>query len=127
MIAGIGIDTALLSRFQKFSDNKRFVKRILTKNELEIFTSLKNDKKANFLAKRFSGKEACAKALGCGIGKEFSFQDIEILKNEFNAPFINILSQKLHESLLKFFISFSDEKINKEVMIYSIVITEKSI
>jgi holo-[acyl-carrier protein] synthase len=41
------------------------------------------------LAKRFAGKEAFAKALGFGIG-EIAFKDIEILNDEFKAPYIKI-------------------------------------
>ena len=74
MIFGIGTDVLELSRIK---NPELLAKKILTKTELQIFNFAKN--KQNFVAKRFSVKEAVAKALGVGIGKSVSFKDIEIL------------------------------------------------
>jgi len=124
MIIGIGIDTALVGRFAKLTSNARFINRILTTNEIEDFNNTKEDRKANFLAKRFSGKEAFAKALGCGIGKKCSFLDVEILKNDFNAPFI-VKHDKFLKVFSSSFISFSDEASNDDILISSVVVLEK--
>ena len=125
MIAGIGLDTTILSRFDKLKINDRFLKRVLTENELQDFYLSKDEKKANFLAKRFSGKEAFAKALGVGVGKFFSFKSIEILKTSNNAPFIRILDEEIAIEIASSFISFSDEKLSSEVIISSVVILQK--
>src|SRR5699024_9531762 len=58
-----------------------FAKRILTVNELAIFEKYKGNRKYEFLAGRFSAKEAFSKAYGTGIGKKVGFQDIEILND----------------------------------------------
>ena len=41
----------------------------------------KGNRKYEFLAGRFSAKEAFSKAYGTGIGKKVGFQDIEILND----------------------------------------------
>jgi len=89
LIKGIGIDLIELERIKNsLTTNERFAKRILTKNEQKMFQELKSSKrKIEFLAGRFSAKEAFAKATGKGIGK-LSFQDIEILADQNGAPFI---------------------------------------
>lgn len=62
----------------------RFVRRILTEVEREEYASsaLPN----RLLAKRFAAKEAVAKALGTGIGRGVSWQDIRIDHDEMGAP-----------------------------------------
>lgn len=79
MIKGIGMDLVELDRIQNsMKKNNRFVDRILTHNEKNVFTQLQNDRrKTEFLAGRFAVKEAFAKATGTGIGK-LSFQYIEV-------------------------------------------------
>lgn len=84
----IGCDIVLISRIARLKNKAAFVKKILNKNELIL---LKND---NSLAGLFAAKEAVAKALGCGIGKECSFKDIELFKDEKGAPKLR-LNQKI--------------------------------
>ncbi len=55
---------------------ERLAKRVLTEMELEKYASLKES--AYFLAKRWAGKEAAAKALGRGIADGISFKNFEI-------------------------------------------------
>ncbi len=52
-------------------------------------------KKIESIAGFWAAKEACAKALKCGIGKELSFQDIYISKDSKNAPFLTLSDEKL--------------------------------
>lgn len=125
MIIGIGLDTTILGRFSRFSQDERFINRILTKEEQIEFKSIQEYKKADFLAKRFCGKEAFSKALGCGVGADFSFQSVEILKTEKNAPFIKILDVKILPKTASALISFSDETLKGEVLISSVVILQK--
>jgi holo-[acyl-carrier protein] synthase len=87
MIVGIGIDIVEMERIQKLMEQqKRFVQRILTENEQRFFDSLSSGRKLEFLAGRFAVKEAYAKAVGTGIGKHVSFQDIEVLPDECGKP-----------------------------------------
>src|SRR5699024_1219637 len=87
MIEGIGIDLVELDRIEKVLINqKRFVKRILTKNEQAAFNKLhKENRRIEFIAGRFAAKEAFAKAAGTGIGK-LSFQHIEVMPADNGAP-----------------------------------------
>ncbi|MEH6571335.1 MAG: holo-ACP synthase [Halioglobus sp.] len=66
----------------------RFVKRILTERErLEYRESpLPN----RLLAKRFAAKEAISKALGTGIGRGVSWQDIQIDHDAYGAPLVKL-------------------------------------
>ena len=89
MIDGIGIDIIELDRIEKLRNRQEaFSKRILTSQELAYFLTLSEHRQVEFLAGRFAAKEAFSKALGTGIGKELSFQDIEILPNKQNKPVI---------------------------------------
>lgn len=80
MIKGIGLDMIDLDRVEKvLAHNPRFVERILTDEEQKLLAKYSGSRKVEFLAGRFSAKEAYAKANGTGFGKELSFTDVEIL------------------------------------------------
>ena len=81
-----GIDLIEVERFrsQKPEIRQRFIDRVYTQREQEYCGD--NDQ---HLAGRFAAKEAVAKALGCGIG-EVSWQEIEILNDEFGAPVLHL-------------------------------------
>ncbi|MFU0789218.1 holo-ACP synthase [Virgibacillus proomii] len=91
MIKGIGIDIIELYRIkQNLERNCRFIERILTPKEREIYASLKTDKrKVEFVAGRFAAKEAFSKAAGTGIGK-LSFQDMEVQILKSGAPHLYV-------------------------------------
>lgn len=107
MISGIGIDLVELERIKRaIMKNERFIKRILTMNEQQVYNNLPTFKRQiEFLAGRFATKEAFAKAAGTGIGK-LSFQDIEILTEDTGAPFINVVGYKKEQ----IFVSISHSK-----------------
>mgnify|MGYP001455797397 FL=1 len=89
MIVGIGIDIVELERIQSLLErNRKFLDRILTPREREQFDQLAPARQVEFLAGRFAAKEAYAKALGTGIGRHVSFQDIEIVSDEYGKPSI---------------------------------------
>ena len=91
----IGIDIVSISRIEK-SIEKFGVKaknRFMTPNEQKTHI------KTSSIAGIWASKEAFSKAIGTGIGKDFSFLDIEILKNEKGKPFINILNPSLKTQL----------------------------
>jgi holo-[acyl-carrier protein] synthase len=87
MISGIGIDIIELDRIKSIIERQpKFIQRILTENEQQIFERLTPARKIEFLAGRFAAKEAFAKARGTGIGNELSFQDIEIKPDSKGKP-----------------------------------------
>ncbi|MCM3719390.1 holo-ACP synthase [Fictibacillus phosphorivorans] len=89
MIVGTGIDIIELKRIREAAlHQERFSNRILTPFEQKKFDSLKGNRKYEYLAGRFAAKEAMAKALGIGIGRELSWQDMEIKSDEKGKPFI---------------------------------------
>ena len=64
----------------------------VSENEIALYN--KRGKKAEFAAGRFAAKEAVSKALGTGIGRGYSFTDIEILPDEFGKPYVYLKNQK---------------------------------
>jgi holo-[acyl-carrier protein] synthase len=96
LIIGTGIDIVEMKRIEDtLKRNARFIERVLTKDEQEIFHQLNSWKrKVEFVAGRFSAKEAYSKAIGTGIGIELSFQDIEIFTDDKGRPEIYVNGEK---------------------------------
>ena len=124
---GIGVDIVENSRIRKSINNKKFLLRIFTKNE--IAQSIKTNSKVAFFSKRFAAKEAFSKALGLGFRKSLNFKDISIINNKYGKPSIkikdklqNIIKKQFKTNKVNILLSISDE--NK----YSIafVILEKN-
>ena len=89
MIVGHGIDIEELASIQNAVEKSEgFAQRVLTDKEMERFSSLKGRRQVEYLAGRWSAKEAFSKAMGTGIGK-FGFQDLEVLNNERGAPYFS--------------------------------------
>ena len=89
MIVGHGIDIEELASIQNAVEKREgFAQRVLTDKELKRFASLKGRRQIEYLAGRWSAKEAFSKAMGTGIGK-LGFQDLEILNNERGAPYFS--------------------------------------
>ena len=88
----IGIDIIKTSRMERFIERfgEKALTRFLTLEEISLIKS--NKTAAGFWAV----KEAFSKALGLGIGKECSFFDMKIYKNEAGAPKL-ALSKKIVE------------------------------
>ncbi|KXT74624.1 Holo-(acyl-carrier protein) synthase [Streptococcus sp. DD10] len=87
MIIGHGIDIESISSITEIYLKKpRFAEKVLTAAEMERFHSLNQRKQMEYLAGRWSAKEAFSKAMGTGIGK-LSFLDIEFLNDSKGAPF----------------------------------------
>ncbi|WP_391204811.1 holo-ACP synthase [Psychrobacillus sp. L4] len=87
MITGIGLDITELNRINSIkTKTKKFEERILTIQEIDQMRELSEYRQIEFLAGRFAAKEAFAKARGTGIGKECSFQDIEIIRESSGKP-----------------------------------------
>lgn len=89
MIVGHGIDIEALASIQNAVEKREgFAQRVLTEKEMERFSSLKGRRQVEYLAGRWSAKEAFSKAIGTGIGK-LGFQDLEVLNNERGAPYFS--------------------------------------
>lgn len=84
---GHGIDLQEIQAIEQAMSNPRFAQKVLTDREYERFLGLHGKRQVEYLAGRWSAKEAFAKALGTGIGK-VSFRDIEVLNDEKGAPYI---------------------------------------
>ena len=87
MIAGIGIDIVDLEHMASVCQKKpNIVEKILTEKEMTIYESRGEKRKLEFLAGRYAAKEAFSKAMGTGIGKTVTFQNVTILNNEKGQP-----------------------------------------
>jgi len=87
MINGIGLDIVELDRVARLDGKSaRFRTRILSNQEMKIYDSLYGHRSTEFLAGRFAGKEAFAKARGTGIGAMCNFTDIAILPDLNGKP-----------------------------------------
>ncbi len=89
----IGIDLIAVSRMKRFMDRfgQKGLRRFLDENEIAL---VKNHRTA---AGFWAAKEACSKALGCGIGRECGFHDMRIAKTSKGAPYIT-LSNTVHNA-----------------------------
>lgn len=113
-VVGIGTDILEIARLSKMSEAVRdkLARRLLTDKEHKYYQQLSFP--IPFLAKRWAGKEAAAKALGTGIANGVSFQHIEIASQENGKPILVLsdkaleLAQALGANL--WHISLSDEK-----------------
>ena len=94
MIYGIGTDIVSIERIQNILNKNRdgFINRVLTEHEKALFANKADS--AAFCAKRFAAKEAFSKALGTGIGRIVSFQDLTVRSNEHGKPYF-MPSEKL--------------------------------
>jgi holo-[acyl-carrier protein] synthase len=113
-IYGIGTDITKISRIKKLLKNKKFIKRLFSKNEIKRCEKKVN--KVNHYAKRFAAKEAFAKAIGVGVSKGISFNEIEVYNLKSGKPEINLIgkTQLIVKKILKkkkinIFLTLSDE------------------
>ena len=114
MIVGHGIDIEELASIENAVTRREgFAKRVLTAKEMERFTSLKGRRQIEYLAGRWSAKEAFSKAMGTGIGK-LTFQDLEVLNNERGAPYF---SQAPFSGKIWLSISHTDQFVTASVIL----------
>lgn len=110
----IGTDIVNISRIEQVlaRQGERFLSRILTLSEQEEYH--RRGAPVKFLANRFAGKEAIAKALGTGIARGVTFQGIEILPDEHGAPCAQLYGVALDKQqtlgAARVCISLADEK-----------------
>ena len=91
----IGTDITQIKRIERLLEKFGDTFKIKFLNHEEIMLAKKTESIAGFWA----AKEAIAKALGCGIGSELSFHDINITKNLKGAPLFELSTeaQKTHK------------------------------
>ena len=117
MIAGIGIDITEIKRIEAAQARRAsFAAKVLTENELIRYQSLSPKRQGQFLAGRFSVKEAYAKALGTGIGSAVSFLDLEIENDDLGRPyFVSHPTQATNRAHVS--ISHTDSLVMTEVIL----------
>ncbi|OXM84941.1 holo-ACP synthase [Paenibacillus rigui] len=103
MIIGIGTDLVAIERVRSILGNSvadRFMERVLTPAEREL-ASRRQGRLAEFVSGRFAAKEAVSKAFGCGIGKQLSLQDMEVLPDALGKPICRIADAALRRLQLE--------------------------
>lgn len=82
----VGTDIVEIERInQAVLRQPNFPNRILSADELALYDKMNQSRSAEFLAGRFSVKEAYVKALGRGIGR-IQFTDISVGYDQWGAP-----------------------------------------
>ena len=109
MIVGVGTDIVGIARVARIVEGPRgeaFLRRVLTEEERRLLGRWAegSPRRAEFAAGRWAAKEAAAKALGCGIGRELGFGDIEILPDGRGRPVCRVAREiaagvRLHVSI----------------------------
>lgn len=93
----IGIDIIEIDRIEKAINEhgKHFLDRIFTQKE-------QGDCAGNAvrLAGRFAAKEAIAKALGTGFGKDLSWLDIEITNDDRGKPIVTFVGSGFQNQMI---------------------------
>ncbi|MBN9244472.1 MAG: holo-ACP synthase [Mesorhizobium sp.] len=90
MIIGIGSDLIDIRRIEKSLERhgERFVQRIFT--DVEQKRAEGRAARASSYAKRFAAKEACAKALGCGIADGVFWRDMGVVNDAGGRPVLEL-------------------------------------
>ncbi len=128
-ILGLGCDILEVGRLEGLLRKRRdvFIKRVLTPAEIDEYER-RSDKSAIrgtlFVATRYCAKEAFSKAMGTGVGAQFSFQDLSVLNSDSGTPVL-VYSERLENWLqsrrAQAKISISDEQnyVMSTVILYS--------
>ncbi len=114
-ILGIGTDLVSIARIRAIWERYSFAfaKRILTKQEIEDLSKIKNP--IPFLAKRYAAKEAVAKALGTGFQPNgILLSEIGIKNDNLGRPHLefygNTAKELENRGIHTSHVSLSDEK-----------------
>ncbi|MCE0493413.1 holo-ACP synthase [Vibrio salinus] len=113
-IVGLGTDIAEVARIEAALSRSgdKFARRILADSEWNDYKAHKQPHR--FLAKRFSAKEAAAKALGTGIAHGVTFHDFAIEHDKSGKPVLTlsgVASDIAEQSdVLHCHVSISDER-----------------
>ena len=114
-ILGTGVDIVENLRIKKSLQNKQFISRIFSSNEILLSKKFKN--KTNYYSKRFAAKEAFAKSIGTGFRDGLNFKDVSVVNNKLGKPSFlitdklkKVVKKQFKTSSFNFFLSISDEK-----------------
>lgn len=112
-IAGIGTDIVEIARLNRDQAQRdRLAKRVLTDAEFACYQS--HSQPERYLAKRFAAKEAAVKALGTGIGRGISWQQMCITNNALGAPELQVSGEFAalceQHGIAHWHVSLSDEQ-----------------
>ncbi|WP_349583061.1 holo-ACP synthase [Leuconostoc citreum] len=123
MIIGIGNDTEAISRVgQIVTRQTKFMDSILTPAEREQALERKGKHFHEFVAGRFSAKEAFSKATGYGIGEKVHWHDIEILNEPNGRPIMQVKNFRYKTYVA---ITHSGDFVNTVVIIERLTILER--
>ncbi len=123
MIIGIGNDTESISRVgQIVTRQENFMTTILTDAERRQASERHGKHYHEFVAGRFSAKEAFSKATGYGIGAKVHWHDIEILNEENGRP---VMLVKNFPYAIHVAITHSGDFVNTVVVIERLTIWER--
>lgn len=106
----VGIDLVEIARISKSMNNRRFLQKVLGKDEY-IYLEKKQFPKQS-VAASFCAKEAFSKAIGTGI-KGFNLKDVELLRNEKGMPYFKFSGNALkivNDKNLRFSVSITHTK-----------------
>jgi holo-[acyl-carrier protein] synthase len=86
MIIGTGVDIVEIARLRKAVERlkDRFIQRVFTTDEQQFCNQHRDP--APYYAARFAAKEAVFKALGTGWAKGVTWQDVEVFRQQQEAP-----------------------------------------
>jgi len=95
MIVGLGTDIVETGRIKDLIDRhgSSFTRKILTHSEL-ICSGERRDP-VPFISGRWAAKEAIAKALGCGIGTDCPWTDMEVMPDANGRPHAKLFGKAL--------------------------------
>jgi holo-[acyl-carrier protein] synthase len=84
----VGIDLVEVERIAQTVARfgPHFLERVFTPEELQ-----ESRRRVTWLAGRFAAKEACAKALGTGIGAAVAWRDVQVLRQPSGKPSLRLL------------------------------------
>ncbi len=87
MVLGLGTDITEVHRIQASLERygQPFLNRIYTVGEIAYCQARKKTAAQSYAA-RFAAKEAAAKALGTGISRGVTWQELEVIRNRGEAP-----------------------------------------
>jgi holo-[acyl-carrier protein] synthase len=90
VIVGLGVDLCDIRRIEKMLDEHgdRFPRRCFT--DIERAKADGRAARAATYAKRFAAKEACAKALGTGLGSGVSWRDMGVVNDSLGRPTLRL-------------------------------------
>lgn len=90
MLVGLGVDIVQNDRFQSIIDKwgDKFLNKVFTECELGFIK--KHKYKIQRYASNYAVKEAFVKALGTGFRSGIRFHNIEVKRDDFGKPFIEL-------------------------------------